>query len=186
MTSERMARRREERRAAILAAAREIAEQDGWAAVTSRRLADAIEYTQPVIYSHFPSMDAVIDAVAVEAFDEFARVLKRARTRASDARGALEALIRAYLRYAKMHQAIYDAMFVRSTSLVFAHADTSPQLVAGFTELRLAVEPYSSAPDTMAELLWANLHGLTLLQNAGRIRKDGGQRVTALVQLIAG
>jgi hypothetical protein len=38
----------------------------------------------------------------------------------------------------------------------------------------------------MAELLWANLHGLTLLQNAGRIRKDGGQRVTALVQLIAG
>ncbi|HXP58388.1 MAG TPA: TetR family transcriptional regulator, partial [Streptosporangiaceae bacterium] len=43
------ARRTAERRQQILDAARTVAEAEGWAAVTSRRLADAIGYTQPVL-----------------------------------------------------------------------------------------------------------------------------------------
>ena len=38
----------------IVTAAREIAEADGWPAVTVRRLADAIGFSQPVLYGHFP------------------------------------------------------------------------------------------------------------------------------------
>jgi AcrR family transcriptional regulator len=48
------AQRAAERRQQILDAARTVAEAEGWAAVTSRRLAGAIGYTQPVLYSHFP------------------------------------------------------------------------------------------------------------------------------------
>jgi AcrR family transcriptional regulator len=43
------ARRTAQRRQQILDTARVAAEADGWAAVTSRRLADAIGYTQPVL-----------------------------------------------------------------------------------------------------------------------------------------
>ncbi|UOE43295.1 TetR/AcrR family transcriptional regulator [Agromyces larvae] len=185
-TSERMARRREQRRLAILAAAREFAETEGWQAVTSRRLADAIDYTQPVIYSHFDSMDAVIDAVAVEGFAELARALADARSEASDDRGALEAASRAYLGYADAHPAMYDAMFVRGTALAFADERTEPELRAGFAELRGAVEPFADDPDTLAELLWASLHGLTLLQRSQRIPGDRDVRLRALLALIAG
>jgi AcrR family transcriptional regulator len=179
-----MARRREQRRAAILAAAREFAEAEGWPAVTSRRLADAIDYTQPVIYSHFESMEAVIDAVAVEGFAEIADALAQARASASDPERSLEALSRAYLDYAAAHPAMYDAMFVRGTGLAFADAATLPQLVAGFSEIRAAVLPFTERPDTLAEVLWASLHGLTMLQRSGRIPGDGEDRLAVLLALI--
>ncbi|MGH3703772.1 MAG: TetR/AcrR family transcriptional regulator [Agromyces sp.] len=183
-TSERMARRREQRRGAILAAAREFAEAEGWPAVTSRRLADAIDYTQPVIYSHFESMDAVIDAVAVEGFREIADALARARSGAPRPEQALEAVSRAYLGYAAAHPAMYDAMFVRGTGLAFAEERTLPQLVAGFSEIRAAVQPFTEHPDTLAEVLWASLHGLTMLQRTRRVPGDGEDRLAALLALI--
>jgi Helix-turn-helix domain len=37
-----------------------------------RRLADAIEYSQPVRYSHFPGKDGILAAVALEGFTELA------------------------------------------------------------------------------------------------------------------
>ena len=180
-----MARRREQRRGAILAAAREFAETEGWSAVTSRRLADAIDYTQPVIYAHFESMDAVIDAVAVEGFGEIADALARARAGTSGSGEALEAVSRAYLGYAAEHPAMYDAMFVRGTGLAFAEASTLPQLVAGFSEIRAAVEPFTEQPDTLAEVLWASLHGLTMLQRSRRVPGDGEDRLAVLLALIA-
>jgi AcrR family transcriptional regulator len=180
-----MAKRREERRAAIVAAAREFAERDGWAAVTSRRLAEAIDYTQPVVYSHFSSMDAVADAVAIEGFAELTPAMATARAEQTTERGALEAVCRAYLSYAGEHPAVYDAMFVRSTGLVFADALTPPELIAAFGELHAVVEPFGGDSETMAELLWAALHGLTLLQRTGRVPDDGEVRIRALVDRFA-
>jgi hypothetical protein len=48
---ERRARELDQRRQVIIDAARELAEADGWESVTTRRLADRIEYSQPVLYS---------------------------------------------------------------------------------------------------------------------------------------
>ena len=67
--SERKGRERVEREQRIVASARSIAEAEGWAAVTIRRLAEEVEYSQPVLYSHFENRDAIVAAVAVEAFN---------------------------------------------------------------------------------------------------------------------
>ena len=48
--AERKERERAEREHRIIAAARMIAEREGWNAVTIRRLADQIQYSQPVLY----------------------------------------------------------------------------------------------------------------------------------------
>ena len=57
------------RRDRIVQAAREIAEGDGWPAVTVRRLADTIGFSQPVLYGHFPDgRDGIIRAVALAGF----------------------------------------------------------------------------------------------------------------------
>ena len=80
---ERKERERAGRERLILATARELAEQQGWDAVTTRRLAERIEYSQPVLYSHFRGKREIIGAVALEGAAELAVAL-RAATSAAD------------------------------------------------------------------------------------------------------
>jgi AcrR family transcriptional regulator len=79
---ERRERERAERRQAIVTGARELAEADGWEAVTTRRLSDRIEYSQPVLYSHFENRDAIIEAVALEGFSELWVVMHHGKSKA--------------------------------------------------------------------------------------------------------
>ncbi|CAM5629374.1 TetR/AcrR family transcriptional regulator [Streptomyces violaceorubidus] len=55
-------RERAERERLIVTAARDLAEAEGWDAVTTRRLAAEIEYSQPVLYSHFKGKGAIMAA----------------------------------------------------------------------------------------------------------------------------
>ena len=85
-TQARRQRERAERERLIVTAARELAEAEGWEAVTTRRLADRVEYSQPVLYSHFAGKDAIMAAVAVEGFAELAAQMRAARESARDDR----------------------------------------------------------------------------------------------------
>ena len=76
---DRRARERAARRQLITTTARKLAEAEGWDAVTTRRLSTEIEYSQPVLYKHFSSMEAVVAAVALQGFGELARALSSAR-----------------------------------------------------------------------------------------------------------
>ena len=84
--AERRVRDREARRRLITSTARILAEQEGWDAVTTRRLSTEIEYSQPVLYKHFASMEDIVDAVALEGFGELAEVLGAARRGAAHPR----------------------------------------------------------------------------------------------------
>src|SRR5947199_7228260 len=96
----RQQRERAERERLIVTAARELAETEGWEAVTTRRLAERVEYSQPVLYSHFGGKDAIVSAVAMDGFSELAAHLRRARQAAPEPGQALRAVCRAYLEFA--------------------------------------------------------------------------------------
>jgi AcrR family transcriptional regulator len=169
---ERRERERAARRGLIVATARRLAEAEGWDAVTTRRLANEIEYSQPVLYKHFKGMEEISDAVAIDGFGELAEALRSAR---ADARGdTLTRTAHAYLDFAHANPAVYDAMFTRATTLRFAAEDTPPQLAAAFDELRKAVGTITDGRDaaTLTEMFWASLHGLVTLTRAGRLRPD--------------
>jgi AcrR family transcriptional regulator len=83
---ERKERERASRERLIVATARELAEQQGWDAVTTRRLAERIEYSQPVLYSHFRGKREIIGAVALQGATEMAAAV-RAATGAAAPRG---------------------------------------------------------------------------------------------------
>ena len=51
--TERKLRQKEEVRTSILRAAWQLVEQEGWQALSIRKIAEAIEYSVPVIYDHF-------------------------------------------------------------------------------------------------------------------------------------
>jgi len=60
---ERKIRDKETLRNAMLAAALSIAEKEGWHALTIRKIADAIEYTAPIVYEHFENKEELITEI---------------------------------------------------------------------------------------------------------------------------
>ncbi|KWV51788.1 TetR family transcriptional regulator [Bradyrhizobium macuxiense] len=179
-TAERKGRQRAEREHRIVAAARVIAEREGWDAVTIRRLADEIEYSQPVLYSHFENRDAIVAAVAVEGFQELTTALREAAS-GSTGRNALKNVAVAYLTFALSRPALYEAMFILPTSLRFASAETRPELHAGFEAIAAAVKPFCADVEAATETFWAALHGLAALERSGRIRPSARDERIALV-----
>lgn len=185
--AERKSRERAEREHRIVATARAIAGREGWSAVTVRRLADEIEYSQPVLYSHFKGKDAIVGAVAVEGFRELAAALRTAARGSTGRRNALENVATAYLAFAFRHPALYEAMFILPTDLRFAAADTKPELHAAFESLTAVVAPFCADVEVATETFWAALHGLTTLERSGRIRPTVRvERVRLIVQAFLG
>ena len=74
-------------------------------------------------------------------------------------------------------------MFTRATRLRFGAEDTPAQLRAGFAELRQAVASVAGGQDvdTLTEVLWASLHGLTTLARSDRLRPG---HVTKRIELL--
>ncbi|UJP40275.1 TetR/AcrR family transcriptional regulator [Cellulomonas palmilytica] len=188
--AERRAREVQERRDRIVAAARTLAEEQGWEAVTTRRLADAIEYSQPVLYGHFPQGRAqIVTAVALVGFEEIAAALapaSRGEELSDDER--VRALVTAYLDFAARNPATYDAMFLLPLVVPFAEDDTPEVMKAGFAAIvdtLQRLERLPAEPETTAEMLWGAMHGLASLHRAGRLSAATDDRVEALVRLFA-
>ena len=180
-------RQRADRHRLILATARQIAEQEGWDAVTTRRLADAIEYSQPVLYSHFAGKDEIVAAVALDGFAELTEAL-RAQWGGADAGARIGAVARAYLDFAAAHPAVYAAMFTLHTALTFATPQSPEPLRDAFGVLRdcLAGGRAEGTGDgdleSRTELFWAALHGLVTLTAGHRLRPDrADERLELLV-----
>lgn len=186
---ERRERERSARRRLIVTTARDLAEAEGWDAVTTRRLSVEIEYSQPVLYKHFAGMDQIVAAVAVDGFAELAEMIRAAGSGA-DPENVLTRIAQVYVAFSRDHPAVYDAMFTRATTLRFAGDDAPPELAAAFTELRHAVGRVTGDQDidTLTEVFWAGLHGLVVLGRAGRLRPDmDAERLRMLVsQFTAG
>jgi AcrR family transcriptional regulator len=183
--ADRRRRERANRHDLIIAAARDLAEAEGWEAVTTRRLAELVEYSQPVLYSHFDGKDAIVGAVAIEGFADLAVQLCQARSAADDPRLALRAVCSAYLTFAAERPALYQAMFVLPIDVKFASEDTPPPLKAAFGELVSVLNPFDAHPDLRAEVTWSALHGLAILRRGGRIPPEGQEaRIDLLVSQI--
>jgi len=134
-------------------------------------LSTEIEYSQPVIYKHFASMEDLVEAIALEGFGELAETLGNARRQTSPEE-AVAAVARAYIGYGIENPALYDAMFSRATRLRFGGDDPVTPLSTAYAELREAVATIAGERDvdTLTEVLWAALHGLTTLGRSDRLR----------------
>jgi AcrR family transcriptional regulator len=186
---ERRERDRAHRQQLIVTAARELAETEGWDAVTTRRLAERVEYSQPVLYSHFTGKADIVRAVALEGFGDLAAELRSARTAADSPAAALRAVAAAYLRFAQCHPAVYDAMFVMPTDLPFAAPGTPAAPRAAFAELLTALAPLAGDRDleTLGEVAWSALHGLATLASSNRLRASHQQaRLDLLADQLTG
>jgi AcrR family transcriptional regulator len=161
-----------------------MAEAEGWDAVTTRRLAERIEYSQPVLYSHFRGKDAIIEAVALDGFAEMTVELSRAVSGVSSPRAAVAALTTAYVAFGERRPAVYDSMFNLDNGLPFADPATPAPMREAFQVLHDTLAPFAGTapPGLVAEVYWAAVHGLVELTRTGRVpSQDTARRIEVLV-----
>ncbi|MQY13788.1 hypothetical protein SRB5_39420 [Streptomyces sp. RB5] len=186
---ERKERERAGRERLIVATAREIAEQQGWDAVTTRKLAERIEYSQPVLYSHFRGKREIVGAVALQGAGEMAVAMRAATAGVDGRREKVTALARAYLDFARANPAVYDALFQMDNGLPYAREDTPEPLKDAFAALMETLGGVAGEgvhPALFTEVFWAALHGLATLGRAGRLpAEDDERRVEVVVERLA-
>ena len=176
---ERRERERTQVREKILDAALEVFASAGAEAVTMRALADAIEYSPPVIYAHFRDKDAIIQELCFRQLRSLARQF--ATFGALDPVERLRRIGYVYADFAVDHPSHFRFMFLTShaytaddeglgkddperNAYAFLKQTVKDGLAAG------VFRPEFTDADELAQICWACAHGLVALQN---VKGDG-------------
>ena len=81
---QRRERERQEIRQSILSAAQAIAAEEGWQAVTTRKVAERIEYSQPTIYEYFENKQAILLALLHQGYERMRQSMQQAAERTAN------------------------------------------------------------------------------------------------------
>ena len=185
--SARHAARAHDQRERILDAARRIVTREGLAALSMRKIADAIGYSPASLYLYFAGRDAIAEALGQEGYAQLLAQLEPL-TLIADARERLHALAHAYVAYGCEHPQTYELIFMarkarpecaESDARLQSDASDMPDAVdepdAGaalaygaqlFAAALCALTPASGAridSAMLAQSLWATLHGVVML-----------------------
>ena len=138
----------------IVAAAREIVEEEGLQALSMRRLGDHLGIRAPSIYKHIPDKAALENALISATFEEQTALFEAALVDAAD---PLAALAAAYREYARRHPQLYRLMTERPLD--------RKRLTPGVEEraARPIVQAVGGDRD-LARAVWAFAHGMTILE----------------------
>jgi len=171
---ERRQRERTEIRERILDAALEVFATEGVEGVTMRALADAIEYTPPVIYAHFRDKDAIIEELCYRQLRTLAQAF--ANFRSLDPVERLRQIGYVYVDFAVKHPSHFRFLFLTVHSYKMDDdelAKDDPQENA-YAFLKHTAEdglaagvfrPEFTDAEEIAQLCWGSAHGLVALQN---------------------
>lgn len=109
--AERRQRQKEEVHTAILSAAWQLVEAEGWQALSIRKIADAIEYSVPVIYDHFANKEAILFEFTKKGFSLLNEDLTKAVKQHRSAERQIEAIAHAYWDFAFNNKEYYQIMY---------------------------------------------------------------------------
>lgn len=110
-SKERIQRQKEDTRQRILDAALQIVKQEGWPALSMRKIADMIEYTAPIIYEYFSNKEGILFELTRQGYIRLGVKIKAARDQKSDTEEQLEAMWLAYWDFAFEESEFYQLMY---------------------------------------------------------------------------
>jgi AcrR family transcriptional regulator len=186
-SKERRERERQEIRQSILSAARQIAIEEGWQAVTTRKVAERIEYSQPTIYEYFDNKEAILMALLYQGFEQVLSEMRSTKAQHEQPEAQLLTMSRAYWAFAFRCPELYQVMHGLG-GVSFSHADTPADARAIFALLRETLYAWMQAediaiaePDAAIDAIWGLVHGLITLTMMGRIAQ-GEQRARRIME----
>ncbi|HEX7847121.1 MAG TPA: TetR/AcrR family transcriptional regulator, partial [Chitinophagaceae bacterium] len=109
--TERRGREKEKMRTAILETAWQMVREEGWQSLSIRKIADAIEYSVPVIYDHFENKEAILFEFGKDWFRILAKKIEEAKGKTDDPAEQLKLIAYAYWDFASTHSEYYKLMY---------------------------------------------------------------------------
>ena len=168
---------REAVRERLCDAAAKLIVAEGEAALSMRRLAAEVGCSAMAPYRYFADKEALIAAIRTAAFGRLADALDGV---AADGRHRAADIGEAYVRFARENPAAYKLMF----DLAQPDEAAYPELAAAAARAREAMAGYVRElveagvlvgdPVALGFVFWAAIHGLVVLDLAGRIPADPG------------
>ena len=185
---DRRARHKKATRDSILAAALQIAKDEGWGAVTIRRVADVIDYSAPIIYEYFASKDALLEELQDHGFALLTEALLKVQAEDVDPKEKLLRFGDAYIVFAYESPELYHQI-MHGWNRAADSLETTLQratAVAGIvheclTAWEIEAKIVDLDQEAVADIAWALLHGLVSVEMMGRFR-GGEDRVRQLAR----
>jgi AcrR family transcriptional regulator len=170
---ERRAQTKEGLRTAILQAAGELFAAHGYESTSMRKIAERIGYSPTTIYLYFRDKDDLLQCLCQETFGLLAERLRNIDDPSATAIDRLKRACRAYIEFGVEHPSHYRATFMMPDRPSRGEASCESLLAAAmesYQHLRNGVLNCVSAgvfsgrdADTVTQVLWASMHGLTSL-----------------------
>ncbi|MFJ1865463.1 TetR/AcrR family transcriptional regulator [Streptomyces sp. NPDC088097] len=146
-----------------MAAARELAAEEGWEAVSMRRLADRIGYSANYAYRYFQGRDDILLALVRDGFVRLAAAMRASGSTV----GSVSA---AYLDFALDEPDLYQVMYgLGGARVSFADIATEGAAVAAVVAGALGSD---DPDDDRVTRIWATAHGLAALYGIGKLETD--------------
>ncbi len=171
-----MARRsdhtREELQSLMLEAGWKIVGEEGFSALTARRLAGEVGYAPGTIYNVFGSMDGFILTLNARALDELYDTLNAYTD--EDPVSGMKALAAAYIKFTQERGPYWRMLFTHRVSADTEIPDWYREKVEKlFEPLQTLLKPLygedrAEERRLAARTLWASVHGMCMLQDTGR------------------
>jgi AcrR family transcriptional regulator len=109
--TERRLRQKEEVRSSILSTAWRMVKEEGWQSLSIRKIADAIEYSVPVIYDHFENKETIMLEFAKEGFQLLSKRIQKAKEKSNNPAEQIKAIADAYWNFAFKNKEHYQLMY---------------------------------------------------------------------------
>jgi AcrR family transcriptional regulator len=144
-------------------------EQEGAIALNLSKLAQKIGVSQPAVYRHFPSKQALAISVAQRGFEQLAEALQQAtQPIQSDSFEGIEVIASAYVAFALNHTEIARLMFSMKERI------TEPELYKASKSAAVPLFEIVEAAkgrdrlrnqdvEKTVRIIWAAIHGLAML-----------------------
>ncbi len=165
----------------IIAAAIDLLDSGGEAAVTLRAVAQASDVSHNAPYKHFENRDALLAEVAARDFEMIRAMSSSIRASTKDPIRRLKTALGGLIDFAHEHPGRYGLLF-RNTAIATATGrvkEAAMGLFAEFAALVQACQQAGKLPNapsaTLASLIFATVHGLISMEaTSGKLHPEKG------------
>ena len=165
-SKDRIQRLKDDTRCNILGASLEIVKEEGWPALSMRKIAEKIEYTAPIIYEYFSNKEAILQELTRMGYVKLGKKMEEAKASLTDPAEQLEAMWMAYWNFAFAEKELYQVMYgVEANCCVMANAcadvkGPSNMLWDKIEEIVPVAKRTEEYIDLKYYALWSVVHGL--------------------------
>ncbi|HTL09822.1 MAG TPA: TetR/AcrR family transcriptional regulator [Chitinophagaceae bacterium] len=181
-SKDRIQRLKDDTRQNILSASLDIVKEEGWQALSMRKIADKIEYTAPIIYEYFSNKDAILQELTKCGFQKLARQMEDAANLFTEPERQLEAMWLAYWNFAFSEKELYQVMYGVQISCC---VNENPCVIMKGPEalLRKKIEELMPAEKRSKEYIdrryytfWSVVHGLISINMTRQLTSESINR----------